>query len=416
MRSSSFAKQAVLGLTSLAFSFTLPAEEVKKTEGSAPGNKDIPAAVTPSNKTTPAPEITSTVINNRSYDLKQLGRILDNGMLLGILDVDQVQTTNKLPNPSQKIAELSKLCQDATYTFDLNGTSTTWKLTDVSAVIEASLKHGLIVDADLDDLIAVDKKVFLENAAAEKKLTPAETAEIETAVDLHNKTIPALFEKLVQQLNREACAINKVPETPITEASAFVGSLENLKEASVQINGRDFSITQLESIIGTGIFMGKIDKATIDKLNSGDRNPATPEVEQFSTLQEKYDGLAARVSKISISTTFKGAPVVLSLADVSAIMQYTLDEKIRSPFQFEPIRNIDKAYLVAKYKNLQKDPARLELALKAAQVKNGKINAALGPILEQVAEDVEIIKSLKQPVSLSALVEMANNHNASKKD
>ena len=76
MRSSSFAKQAVLGLTSLAFSFTLPAEEVKKTEGSAPGNKDIPAAVTPSNKTTPAPEIPSTVINNRSYDLKQLGRIL----------------------------------------------------------------------------------------------------------------------------------------------------------------------------------------------------------------------------------------------------------------------------------------------------------------------------------------------------
>jgi hypothetical protein len=418
MSSMNLAKQAAVGLASLAFSFSLPAGEIQNNETGTTGNKEIPTAVSPSNKTAQAQssaaaatEITSTVINNKSYDLKQFGRILDNGILLGILNADQVQTINQLQDQSQKIAELSKLCQEANYTFELNGAATTWKLTDISAVIEVSLKHGLIVDADLDPLIAVDKKTFLENAATENKLTPQEITELETAIGQHNNAIPAMFGKLVAQLNREASAINKVPEAIITDAAAFVSFLEGLKEASVKIEGRDFSIPQLESIIGTGIFTGKLNKKTIDQLNSGDHNPGTGQVEQFKTLQDKYDALAARVAGISISTTFKGSPTVISLTELNAIMQFAIEEKIKDPSQFEPIRFVDNEFLLSRYPHLAKTPTRLKAALGAAEAKNARINGAIGTLLTFIAEDTEIVMS-KPPLSLKDLSELALKHQA----
>ena len=177
-------------------------------------------------------------------------------------------------------------------------------------------------------------------------------------------------------------------------------------EFKLLVAGRSTDLETLGRQIGTGVFVGMLDKKKISAIENGDAKPETKDVEPFAKDEDRVKLLGSLVEKVSVSTSYQKQPVTLSLPQLDQLLHYGLREKFITQGDARMLASLSLEKMIEGNPDISKSPAKLNAAKEAIKRRNADFPSRLGAFLDIYAENMMVVKGLPSMPDFGRLLKM----------
>jgi hypothetical protein len=205
----------------------------------------------------------------------------------------------------------------------------------------------------------------------------------------------------------------------LAAAVALLGLSDGLSKAAeptTSTAGSDFKLlvagrsTDLQTLgrqVGTGVYVGMLDKKKMQAINDGDSKPATKELDAFVNDEDRVKMLGGLVEKASVSSTYQKQPITVSLPQLDALIHYGIKEKFITAGDTKMLASLSIDKMIEANPDISKSPKALAAAQEAIKRRNSDLPSRLGAFLGIYAENLMVVKGLPSMPTFERMLKMA---------